>query len=173
MFSRSKTESAPMAERPQPTRREGGDAPSIISAGVVIKGDLASAGDIQLDGTLEGDIRCAALTIGESGRVKGTIHADALVVRGRIDGTVFSNTVRLDKSAQVDGDLTHRSIAIEAGAKVTGHIIHRDKPLDMQTDTSVTARKPASTAQPERLSPGTTALPGNDSSPVAKSIAGS
>ncbi len=173
MFSRSKTESAPMAELPQSNRREGGDAPSIISAGVVIKGDLSSAGDIQLDGTLEGDIRCAALTVGESGRVKGTVHADSLVVRGRIHGTVFSNTVRLDKSAQVEGDLTQRSIAIEAGAKITGHIIHRDKPLDVPADApAAKAEKPVPSVggQP---SLGTPAAPGTRPGPLPRTAAGS
>ena len=171
MFSRSKTESAPMADLRQPSRREGGDSPSIISTGVVIKGDLSSGGDIQLDGTLEGDVRCAALTIGESGRVKGTIHADSLVVRGTIDGTVFSNTVRLDKSAQVTGDLTQRSIAIEAGAKITGHIIHRDKPLDVQAGAATATRTPASSAQSDRPGLGTTAAPGAGPSAMAKSVA--
>lgn len=149
MFTRSRPKSAAMAETTSQVRREGNGAPSIISAGVAIKGDLTSPGDIQLDGTLEGDIRCVALTVGESGRVKGTVRADTVVVRGEIVGTVFAKMVRLDKSARVSGDLTQRSIAIEAGATITGHIIHKEKPLDSEAGNTTAGGNKAPLMPPE------------------------
>ena len=43
-------------------------APSIISADLKITGNLASAGDLQIDGTVEGDITSRQVTIGQGAR---------------------------------------------------------------------------------------------------------
>ncbi|HZT19564.1 MAG TPA: hypothetical protein VFA23_09190, partial [Dongiaceae bacterium] len=50
-------------ESPRPAPRSA--APSIISSDLKILGDLISAGDLQVDGIVEGDIQSRSLTIGE------------------------------------------------------------------------------------------------------------
>lgn len=98
-------------------------APSIISAGVRLVGELTSSGDVQLDGTVEGDLRCRQLTIGEGGSVKGEITADQATIRGRVEGELRVKSLRLAASAEVVGDIYQENIAIEAGAKISGRII--------------------------------------------------
>jgi hypothetical protein len=39
---------------------------SVIGADVVIKGDIAATADLHVDGTIEGDIKCASLVQGEA-----------------------------------------------------------------------------------------------------------
>ncbi|MCZ6862947.1 MAG: polymer-forming cytoskeletal protein, partial [Alphaproteobacteria bacterium] len=52
--------------------------PSIISPDLTIVGDLKSHGDIQIDGTIEGDINSRLLTVGEQATVEGCIVADTV-----------------------------------------------------------------------------------------------
>ena len=46
-------------------------APSIISSDLKIKGDLICNGDIQIDGTIEGDVVSRSITVGEGADVPG------------------------------------------------------------------------------------------------------
>ena len=96
MFSKGKapeapaSSSAPMSNPiPAPTapKKSGGrSAPSIISADLLVQGTLTSQGDMQIDGTVEGDIRSVTLMIGNGATVKGEIVAEEVVVRGRVEG---------------------------------------------------------------------------------------
>lgn len=93
---------------------------SLVAEGVRIHGNLETAGDLHLDGTVEGDIRVGFLVIGETGAVTGAIHADAVEVRGRVTGVICARRVKLWSTARVDGDISHTEIAIEAGAHFEG-----------------------------------------------------
>jgi cytoskeletal protein CcmA (bactofilin family) len=115
MFSRAQTKAGDELDQ---TRRPG--VASLIADGVQIRGDFATAGDLHLDGALEGDIRAERLTLGGSGLVTGSIHADAVEIHGRVSGTITARQVRLCASAHVDGDITHSELAVEAGAHFEG-----------------------------------------------------
>ena len=108
----------PEAGEPGPTRRP--IAASLIAENVTLNGDLASDGDVQLDGVVRGDLRVGRLTIGETGQVEGAIEAEAVDIRGRVAGSVTAQQVRLHATAQVAGDITHVQLAIDAGARFEG-----------------------------------------------------
>ncbi|MGB0694151.1 MAG: bactofilin family protein [Rhodospirillaceae bacterium] len=95
--------------------------PSIISADLTVTGDLLSAGEIQIDGRVEGDIRCASLIIGISGAVTGEITSDSIRIHGTVNGQVVSKSVFLASTARMVGDVSHESLAIEPGAFMEGH----------------------------------------------------
>jgi len=103
--------------------------PSIISADLKIVGNLASDGDLQIDGTIEGDITSRRVTVGESALVQGAILADSVRIYGTVSGEIKANLVNLAKSARVDGDIGHQSIAMEAGASVSGRLTRLEKPV--------------------------------------------
>jgi cytoskeletal protein CcmA (bactofilin family) len=84
-------------------------------------GDLASKGEIQIDGTIEGDLRCQILVIGQTGVVTGEIIADTVRIHGTLTGQVRSRSVFLAATARVVGDISHESLAIEPGAFLEGH----------------------------------------------------
>ena len=94
--------------------------PSIISSSLHVVGNLVSAGDIQIDGAVDGDIRTTIVTIGQSAEVKGEVVAESVTVHGRIEGTIRARTVILGKTARVDGDIYQETLAIEAGAHFEG-----------------------------------------------------
>ena len=133
MFSKpnSATSSAP--------RSEGAEAPgrkpiacSLIAENVSLEGDLASNGDVQLDGTVRGDLKVSHLTIGETGQVEGTVMADAVEIRGRVAGTITAKAVRLYATARVEGDITHAQLAIDAGAQFVGRSVKLIPPVPEQ-----------------------------------------
>jgi cytoskeletal protein CcmA (bactofilin family) len=95
-------------------------AASLIAENVTLNGDLASDGDVQLDGVVRGDLRVGRLTIGETGQVEGAVEAEAVDIRGRVAGSVTAQQVRLHATAQVVGDITHAQLAIDAGARFEG-----------------------------------------------------
>ncbi len=118
MFSESKIEpgNKPAA---QVSRKPG--APSIISADLTIVGDVSSEGEVQIDSSIDGDIRTKTLLIGESATVKGEIVGDTVRVYGRFTGQIKARAVTLAKSARVVGNILHEKLSIENGAFLDGH----------------------------------------------------
>ena len=99
-------------------------APSIISADVVITGVLQSGGDIQVDGRVDGDVRCAALTVGEIGAIQGEVRADSIVIRGRVEGSIRARAVTIAQSGHALGDILYQTLEVETGAVVQGQFRH-------------------------------------------------
>ena len=93
---------------------------STLSAGVKYEGNISGAGELQVDGSLKGDVRVSRVVIGEGGSVEGTVHADVLDVRGRISGAIVAKQVKLYATARVEGDITQEQLAIDQGAWFQG-----------------------------------------------------
>ncbi len=107
---------------------KGSGVPSIISADLRITGDLISDGDIQLNGTLVGDIKTGSLTIGESAHVEGKVAAKEIRISGHVTGEVLAEDVTLTKSARINGDIIHENLSVESGADVEGHFRRQQAP---------------------------------------------
>lgn len=102
---------------------------SVLSSDLHVTGNMKTTGDIQVEGTVEGDIRAHLLTIGEGATIKGEVIADDVVINGRIVGRVRGLKVRLTSTARVEGDIIHKTIAIESGAHFEGSVQRQDDPL--------------------------------------------
>jgi len=155
MFSKSKiNEPGPKAEAektnsPTASPRSGTEftsttpktkpAASVLSSDLTITGNLRTTGDIQVEGTVEGDIRAHLLTVGETATIRGEIVADDIVVNGRVIGRVRGLKVRLTSTARVEGDIIHKTIAIESGAHFEGSVQRQDDPLATGRTTPPTA----------------------------------
>ncbi|MEQ3750274.1 MAG: polymer-forming cytoskeletal protein [Celeribacter sp.] len=103
---------------------------STLSSDLTITGNLKTSGDINVEGTVEGDIRAHLLTVGEGATVRGEVVADDVVVNGRIVGRVRGLKVRLTSTARVEGDIIHKTIAIESGAHFEGSVQRQEDPLN-------------------------------------------
>ncbi|MFZ2237429.1 MAG: polymer-forming cytoskeletal protein [Dokdonella sp.] len=112
-----------------PSAPKGKVAASVLSADLTVVGNLRTTGDIQVEGTVEGDIRAHLLTVGETATIRGEIVADDIVVNGRVIGRVRGLKVRLTSTAKVEGDIIHKTIAIESGAHFEGSVQRQDDPL--------------------------------------------
>ena len=102
---------------------------SLLSSDLHITGNVKTTGDIQVEGTVDGDIRAHLLTVGEGATIKGEIMADDVVINGRVIGRVRGLKVRLTSTARVEGDIIHKTIAIESGAHFEGSVQRQDDPL--------------------------------------------
>lgn len=99
--------------------------PSIVAADLTITGDLVSEGDVQVEGTVNGDVRCRALSVGEQGTIAGQVTGEIVRVRGEIVGQIDAAKVELASTARIKGDILHESMSVEAGAQIEGHMRRR------------------------------------------------
>ena len=130
----SKMSPAPAATKAKPPA-------ATLATDLHIKGNLKTTGDIQISGTVDGDIRAHLLTVGEGSTVKGEVVADDVVVHGRVVGRVRGLKVRLTATARVEGDIIHKTIAIESGAHFEGSVTRQDDPLNAASKTKAAVAK--------------------------------
>ena len=109
------------AHETRPAAAPAGDVPSVICADMKVVGNLHSGGDIQIDGTVNGDIRTKSLLVGETANIKGEIVADSIFIHGSVSGQIRAKDVTLAKSAHMVGDILHENLSIETGAFLEGH----------------------------------------------------
>lgn len=122
--------------------------PSIISADMVINGNINSAGEVQLDGVLDGDIKAGSLIVGEKAAVKGEIICEKVTVRGRVEGSIRARQVALASSSHIEGDILHSALSVESGAHFEGNCRHSDDPLSDAAASDFRKARPASPPAP-------------------------
>jgi cytoskeletal protein CcmA (bactofilin family) len=101
-------------------RMSGPPARSVIDACLTITGNLQSDRVVQVDGELNGDIRCAQLIVSRNAAVNGSIVAEEVIVRGKVKGVIRAGQVMLQDTAQVESEIFHKSLVIEEGAHFEG-----------------------------------------------------
>ena len=134
--SKSPVQATPVAAAPAPVAPEGPKArprvASLISDGITIEGGVTGDGELQIDGTVRGDVRVGRLTVGETGHIEGSVYAESTEVRGRVIGSVTAKQVRLYGTSYVDGDITHEQLAMETGAFFQGRSLKFQRPAAPQ-----------------------------------------
>ena len=103
-------------------------AVNLISQGTEITGDIKSAGDIRIDGTLNGNmVTKGKVVIGPTGRVKGEVECKNSEVSGLIDGKItVSQLLNLKASSKISGTIITSKLSIEPGALFTGNCTMKD-----------------------------------------------
>jgi cytoskeletal protein CcmA (bactofilin family) len=112
--SRPQAQHTPLSSRPHA-------GPSLIGAALSVVGRLESAGDIQVDGTVEGEIRGQAVRIGSGAVIKGTVFAEIVELSGTIEGKIDARSAFLAKTARMSGDIVYQSLQIDQGARFNGN----------------------------------------------------
>lgn len=148
MFSKSREETKKPMSNSNPTPRSGSaPTPSIIASDVRIEGNVKTSGELQLDGSISGDLVCGNLVMGETGGVDGTIAAESVTIRGSVRGEIRAKSVRLEKSAVVEGDVYHESLSVEAGAKLTGQFAHTSSPREKAPSANAASQNTATNVE--------------------------
>ena len=81
MFSKtSEPTSAPSV--PRPSAPGTNSARSVLGADLRITGEVSSAGSVEVLGEIDGNITANGLIIGNEGKVKGTVTAHTVEVKG-------------------------------------------------------------------------------------------
>ena len=132
MSERPVRDNSPFAERPLAQPKSLGASklvPSIIGEDLTVTGNVTSKGEIQVDGTIQGDVQCGSLLLGDKSQITGSVMAEDVVVRGRVVGSIRGLRVTLQAQSHVEGDVYHQSLAIEQGAYFEGKSRRSDDPL--------------------------------------------
>lgn len=130
------SEPQPLTSAPSEVVRRGPRVASLITDEMRIEGNLSGDGELQIDGFVRGDVKIARLTIGEHGRVEGSVTSETLECRGKVVGSIIAREVRLYASSHVDGDITHDELSIEAGAFFQGRAVRMQKNVTPQATPS-------------------------------------
>ncbi len=95
---------------------------TIVSRGVKIEGKVTIAGNIRIDGEIQGDIFSNGnITIGEDAKVNGQINAIVITIGGKVSGIVRAkDNLILDSKSNLKGDIFTKNLVIEEGAKFDG-----------------------------------------------------
>ncbi len=109
---------------------------SLIAQGTCIEGNLKFTDGLRIDGEVVGDI-CATegsasiLVISESASVTGRIHADHVIVNGRVMGPVHaSELLELQPKANIAGDVSYKALEMHQGAVIFGQLRPTSQPLE-------------------------------------------
>jgi len=117
---------------------------SIITPGTAIKGEIRCDGNILINGELEGNILSRSeVVVGKSGRVRGDIQAQKLLVSGEFHGNFLGEVIDIMPYGKVYGDVTVNNIVIEPNAVFEGEtkIVSGRVMQDNMTDVHVVKPK--------------------------------
>ena len=131
MFSKSKEQTeaiVPQTAAPKRGTRNAG-VPSIISPELIVRATRVAAGDIQIEGKVDGAVRANSLVIGDKAILVGDVYAEEAVVRGRVEGSIRARKVQLCATCHVEGNILHEALQVEIGAFFEGNCRHSDNPL--------------------------------------------
>ena len=117
---------------------------NLIGAGTDIKGDIESAGDIRIDGTLKGNLRTKGkVVIGTTGLIKGEVYCKNSDVEGKVEGKInVQELLSLKATSIIHGDISAKRLAIEPGAKFTGNCSMSTEPLADESGPKLTPEDP-------------------------------
>lgn len=125
MFSKKPAQPSPPAP-PVPSAKPKGRGMannstfSVIGPDVTITGNINASADLHVDGTIDGDIKCASIVQGESSAINGGVTAETARMSGKVTGSITAKELVILKTAKIDGDVHYDALTIEQGAQVDG-----------------------------------------------------
>ncbi|HEX9769649.1 MAG TPA: polymer-forming cytoskeletal protein [Kiloniellales bacterium] len=95
---------------------------SVLPAGTTLKGDLIGSGDITIEGTVDGNIKCRFLTLSGQPTISGSAEAELVHLCGSFTGELRANKVILQKNARMRGDIYQEILEVQPGADFEGKV---------------------------------------------------
>lgn len=102
-----------------------------IGSDVTIVGSIQFDGPVEIEGTVQGDIRCANVSVSRYGTVMGTIVANDVTVAGGVNGSIYANRLVLKPDCDVEGEIFHRELSLEQGCYFDGKSRPHQEPLTL------------------------------------------
>lgn len=131
---------------------KGAAAPSrglnTVNEGTTVTGDLKAENDIRVDGSIKGNLDCAAkVIIGPKGSIEGEVKCESAVIEGEFHGKLLvMDMLTVKETAKITGDVITKKVAMMAGCDFEGTVTTRaTTPLKNQND------KVASLKEKERV----------------------
>lgn len=101
---------------------------SLIAEGSCLEGDLRFSDGLRIEGEVIGDllaeqVRPSLLVISETATVTGQVHADHVIINGRVVGQVHARELlELQPKARIDGDVSYKALEMHQGAVIFGQL---------------------------------------------------
>jgi cytoskeletal protein CcmA (bactofilin family) len=101
---------------------------SLIAEGTRIDGNVIFHDGLRVDGEVVGDIRASdeqssILVVSEVASVTGQIHADHVIINGRVKGPVQAfDLLELQPKARIEGDVSYKALEMHQGATISGQL---------------------------------------------------
>lgn len=109
---------------------------NIIGKETTLEGSIASAGNVRIEGMVNGDLTAKEkLVLGNEAVVKGNVVARSAEIAGRIEGNIeISEVLTLRQSAVINGDILTNKLVVEPGATFNGgcRMGHLAKDIEIQ-----------------------------------------
>lgn len=108
----------------------GSGSTTLISRDTEIVGDIKFNGNLDIEGTVRGNIiaqtgKDAVVRIVDKGLVEGEIRAPSVIINGVIVGDVYSSKhLELASKARVQGNVHYTLVEMAIGAEVNGSLKH-------------------------------------------------
>lgn len=105
----------------------------VIGQGISIRGNVSGAGDLVVEGEVEGQITLDdRLTVEATGKVVANVDAGEVIVNGEMSGNIVArDRVVVTANAKVLSDISAPRVVIEDGARFKGNI---DMTVDLPSD---------------------------------------
>ena len=100
----------------------------IIGNGVVFKGEITKADEVQIDGIADVSMEVDNLVIGTTGELKGNIKTENADIWGKADGDMkISGTLTVQEQGSISGSVEYQNLQIKLGGNISGDIKKSDK----------------------------------------------
>ena len=112
-------------ERPFAEKLDAGMAKdrSVIGKNIKFRGELIGTEDLHIEGTIEGTVIMEGhdLSIGREGEINANIHAQNIVINGKLTGDALADElIEIRNTAVVKGNLIAPRIQLDDGGKFRG-----------------------------------------------------
>jgi cytoskeletal protein CcmA (bactofilin family) len=95
---------------------------SFLSEDLIIDGNIISKGDLEIKGTVTGDISAESISVLDLGKVHGGLKGQDVIIDGSVNGHIHADDLTVSSSANISADITYVRIATEKGAQISGKL---------------------------------------------------
>jgi cytoskeletal protein CcmA (bactofilin family) len=100
---------------------------AVIASGANFKGQIKNAPAIEINGTVEADIKAEKLTIGDGGKFVGAADIELVVISGYYDGNMNAGSIWATATAEISGKIQYKTIQLDRGAALNCRFVHNWK----------------------------------------------
>ena len=100
---------------------------AVIASGANFKGQIKNAPAIEINGTVEADIKAEKLTIGDGGKFVGAADIELVVISGHYDGNMNAGSIWATATAEISGKIQYKTIQLDRGAALNCRFVHNWK----------------------------------------------